>query len=823
MSIQDISRRKKAEEAQQNTERRLALLVKTLPSGVLEYDLDGVVTFSNAYSNATYHRIMGTDSGELIGRHIWEFWPNDGRRKVLRRSFKHVIAKQPTPKVMAVEILDRDGESLHLEVAWDYQRDVEGALTGFVAVVSDVTSRVNAELAMKASESRYRSLVDHAPICIHELSLDGKITSMNRSGLDMMGLDREEDVLGIAYLDTVCDSDRERLDALLEQAYSGRGSEFEFTGSGYMADKEYSASFIPIPSADGRVVKIMGVTEDITEQKRAEEKLIESEEKFSAAFHGHATAMQIVDLETGRRIDFNDSYCRLTGYSRKELIGLSYCDDTIQMDAEQRKIGLERLIAEGSVREFPVEVTDKSGVLRNWLVSGALLDYGESNAAIMSVVDITEQKRVGRELDAHRHHLQELVETRTAQLALAHEKAESASRAKSAFLANMSHEIRTPMNAIIGLTHLLRRADPTPKQDEQLQKIDSSAKHLLSIINDILDLTKIEAGKAILEQTDFRLDKLINDVKLLLVSAAGTKGLTIETTEDDVPNWLRGDSTRLRQALINFVSNAIKFTKQGMITIRARKMEVHGHKILVRFEVKDTGVGLEPDQIPGIFQAFEQVDNSATRKHSGTGLGLAITKGLAELMGGEIGVNSEPGRGSTFWFTATLEHGQGAEPELQFDETEDAETQLKNKYSGSHILLVEDNAVNREVAVALLESADMVVDTAENGLEAVDMVNKTTYDLVLMDVQMPEMDGLEATRVICARPGVKRLPILGMSANVFEEHRRACAEAGMDGFVAKPVVPANLFSTVAHWLSEQAEGRDFNTESRFDSGKDTSS
>lgn len=365
----------------------------------------------------------------------------------------------------------------------------------------------------------------------------------------------------------------------------------------------------------------------------------------------------------------------------------------------------------------------------------------------------------------------------------------------------MSHEIRTPMNAIIGLTHLLQSAEPTPEQADKLAKIDASTGHLLSIINDILDISKIEAGKLIIEQLDFHVDDLFDHVRILLKEQAGAKGLQLEVERPKEPYWLRGDLTRLRQCLLNYAGNAVKFTHQGTIHLRVKKLEESDAGVLLRFEVQDSGIGIEPGKLAHLFEAFEQAEVSTTREYGGTGLGLTINRHLAQLMGGEVGAHSEPGRGSTFWFTARLGHGQS-----QPAETASIEMELGPRHAGSRILLVEDNAINLEVALALLNHKGLVVDTAENGQQAVDKVCSSVYDLVLMDIQMPIMDGLEATRLIRSMPDSmasnKNLPILAMTASVFAEHRQACMEAGMNDFVAKPIDPDNLLSRIAKWLPE---------------------
>ncbi|WP_306605769.1 ATP-binding protein [Azonexus sp.] len=427
---------------------------------------------------------------------------------------------------------------------------------------------------------------------------------------------------------------------------------------------------------------------------------------------------------------------------------------------------------------------------------------GEIYALCGISTDITERKQAELQLSHHKDELEHEVRLRTLDLLQARDTAEAANRAKSAFLANMSHELRTPMNAIMGMTGILLRHAEDDRLREQLGKIDQASKHLLSVINDILDLSKIEAERMELAQIAFRLGEVIENVTSLLGSRARDKQLELLVDRPAELDHLAllGDPLRLGQILLNLVGNAIKFTEQGSVTLRIRRQETKDNSLMLRFEVSDTGIGIAPEAQRRLFTAFEQADNSMTRKYGGTGLGLAISKRLIRLMGGEIGVDSEVGRGSTFWFTIrTRENRQPAAMPENPGASAGYPTPLL-EHAGARVLLVEDEPINREVSLALLEEVKLSVDLAEDGLQAIALAEKNAYDLILMDVQMPHLNGLDATQQIRQLPGHANTPILAMTANAFDEDRRACLDAGMNDHIGKPIAPETLFAALARWL-----------------------
>ena len=487
---------------------------------------------------------------------------------------------------------------------------------------------------------------------------------------------------------------------------------------------------------------------------------------YVKAFHASPAAICISTLKEGRFVDVNESFCKLSGYSLEELIGKSSTELNMWASPEDRSQIASVIARTGSIPEYENRLIRKDGEFRDCVGSLELIDIDHEVCLIIILLDITDRKRTNL------------------QLREAKEAAEAAAKAKSEFLANMSHEIRTPMNAIIGMTSLLLETSLTEQQREFVDTIRQGSESLLRIINDILDFSKIESGKLELEKQPFNLRSCAEGAIDLLANEAAKKDVGISCLIDkETPTYIMGDPTRLRQILVNLISNAVKFTPEGDILVSVKTKKINPALYEIHFSVADTGIGIPKERMDRLFQSFSQVDASTTRHYGGTGLGLAISRDLTQLMGGKIWAESEPGQGSTFHFTIVSEAAATAPPEpgdVRFEATLAVRLPLA-------ILLAEDNPVNQRVGLHLLNQMGYRVDVAGSGLEAIESLRNRPYDIIFMDVQMPEMDGLEATRRIRKEWPESGPRIIAMTANAMPHDREKCLAAGMDDYIAKPV------------------------------------
>jgi len=644
---------------------------------------------------------------------------------------------------------------------------------------TDVTKKINVEKELRRSEENYRSIIEHASDIIYKTNDRGFFVFVNPVAERITGYTKEE-LYKMHFSELIrADHKIKAVKFYLNQVRNKVSSTYlEFPlinkkGQQIWIGQSVQFSYVSVNSSQ---FELTSMAIDITKQKLFEELLKKQEEKYRNII----TNMNLGLIEVSPNEEIlhaNQGFCKMSGFSQEELIGKK-ASELFVMDVdllEEKK----KLRAESISDMYQMPVKHKNGDIRWWTVSGApnFNDSGDFIGSIGIHLDITDQKKLEKELE-------------TAKI-----KAELASKAKESFLANMSHEIRTPLNAIIGMIRELGKETLNKDQKIYVEKSAIASKHLLSIINNVLDISKIEAGELTLEDEHFSLDNSVDNVMSIMSSRAEEKGIYLRSEfSEEIHQAVIGDQLRIEQVLINLVGNAVKFTTKGGITIKSSLLNNGTDEQKIRIAVSDTGVGMDENYLKNVFKKFSQEDRSVSRKYGGTGLGLAITYELIQLMGGTIEVESEKNSGTTFSVIVTLKKSDTCRIEIK----EDANEAIS--LNGLKILLVEDNELNRLVAQNTFKYHDCFVEEAVNGLDAIDKLKKNKFDIILMDIQMPEMDGLEATEKIRTELKIET-PIIALTANAFKSEVEKCKLAGMNDYLTKPFEEISLLKLISKYTN----------------------
>lgn len=747
-------------------------------TGIVFTDAEGKIF----WANEAYLHMTGYDLTDIIGKTPIDVSKGPlSNRESLGTMVTHFL--QQLSFVVEGNHYRKDGSFFYARVVGESVKDPSGKLLQYFATVQNLDNEKSLAQKEAEIETRFRIALEKIGDNVWEHDFVTNKTIFSNADINVIGYSSDTQIDNTAiWWNAVYEEDRkllEEVDRKYKQALADHHV-LEYR----IRDKEGKIRWVldrgvVIEKAeDGKPLRIIGTHTDITETKSTEQALQNKEEKYRSIIANMNLGLIEVDNED-RILYANQSFCTMSGYSEEELMGKIAAttflrDDNVQVVTQKNQQRIK-----GISDAYEIAAKNKDGQPMWWLVSGAPR-YDKKGEVVGSIgihLDITQQKKLETELVSAR------------------EQAEFSSRAKQVFLANMSHEIRTPMNAILGMGHQLQKTLLNEKQRFYLDAMNTSAENLLVIINDILDISKIEAGRLTLECIGFHIPDAIKRATQVMQHKAEEKGLELITHIDpSVADILLGDPYRLNQVLLNLISNAIKFTIKGKVTVNCTVLSAKKDEQVLQFTIIDEGIGMEKDFLDNLFQSFSQEDLSITRRYGGTGLGMAISKQLVELMNGNIVAESEKNKGTVIRLTIPFSIGIEADvPVLKADRADDL--LLKHK----KILLVEDNDMNRLVATTVLANYDCLITECRNGAEAVDLVKQEFFDLVLMDIQMPVMDGIEATRVI--RHELRSdIPIIALSANAIKGENLRYFDAGMNDFISKPFTEEILISTIAKWL-----------------------
>ena len=779
----DIRDRVQAERKLRESEERFREVFEHAPFGLCVTGLDGRII----QANAALCRMLGYPAEDLPGTAWAQLTHPDDLAPFLRWMEQWRSQPEANPDVEK-RYIHRDGSVVWGRVRISLARDCDGNPICRVVHVEDITERKRAEEALHESEERFRLIADSCPSMMWVTNAEGGNTFINRAYREFCGATSEDVEHGKWQILIHPDDSPEYIGAF--QRAMREHAPFRAEARVQRADGEwrwFGSNAAPRLSPGGAYLGHVGLSSDITARRKAQQALEGSEAKFRQLAENIREVFWMMPPSADEILYVSPAYEQVWGRTCDSLYQrpMSWVEAIHPDDLERAHAKFARQI-QGQPAESEYRIRTPDGQ-EKWIRDRAFPVRDEAGKLIRVVgiaEEFTEKKRYEEELIQARH------------------GADAANQAKSRFLANMSHEIRTPMNGVIGMVQLLLETELTPEQRQYAEVAQSSGRTLLSLIDHVLDLSKIEARKVTLENLRFNLRDTVEDVIQLLRLQADAKRLDFASRVlPETPSHLRGDPHRLRQVLTNLCSNAIKFTERGGITLEAALQGQSDGKATVRFTVADTGIGIRADQVARLFAPFVQADASTTRRYGGTGLGLAICKQLVEMMGGTIGVDSREGHGSTFWFTAAFEL---APPSRRQTANEQAggrpvarrRTILQERTA--RILVAEDNATNRQVALAQLRKLGYQAAAATNGAEAVGAVRDGHYDLVLMDCEMPLMDGFEATRHI--RRSLPGIPIIALTADAMPADRDRCLSEGMNDYLAKPVELRLLERVLARWL-----------------------